>query len=115
MSKRIAIIGAGWYGCHIGLSLKHLGFDVTIFEKENDVLTRASGNNQFRLHLGFHYARNYTTRIQSRNGYQRFVERYPTLTKEWAHGNIYAVPGLDSLMDFQTYKLIMTEIGRAHV
>ena len=42
MSKRIAIIGAGWYGCHIGLSLKHLGFDVTIFEKENDVLTRAS-------------------------------------------------------------------------
>ena len=109
--NKIAIIGAGWYGCHIGLSLKHLGFDVTVFEKNEDVLTCASGNNQFRLHLGFHYARNYATRIQSRDGYQRFVERYPTLTKECQHGNIYAVPALDSLVDFKTYKLIMTASG----
>jgi len=109
--KKIAIIGAGWYGCHIALSLKELGFEVSVFERDSDVLTRASGNNQFRLHLGFHYARNYDTRIQSRNGYQRFVERYPTLTKEWENGNIYSVPTLDSLVDFKTYKLIMTASG----
>ena len=110
MSK-IAIIGAGWYGCHTALTLKQLGFDPHVFEREKDVLTAASGNNQFRLHLGFHYARHYDTRIQSRNGYQRFVERYPTLTKEWKHGNIYSVPALDSLVDFKTYKLIMTASG----
>lgn len=108
---KIAIIGAGWYGCHIGTTLKNMGIDVTVYETESDIFTKASGNNQFRLHLGFHYARNYTTRIQSRDGYQRFIERYPTLSSPTTWGNIYAVPGLDSLVDFKTYKIIMTSSG----
>ena len=109
--NKIAIIGAGWYGCHIGTTLKLHGIEVKVFEKEADIFTKASGNNQFRLHLGFHYARNYNTRIQSRDGYQRFVERYPTLSSEIPQGNIYSVPKLDSLIDFKTYKLIMTASG----
>lgn len=108
---KIAIIGAGWYGCHIASSLLSLGIDAEVFEKESDILTRASGNNQFRLHLGFHYARNYDTRIQSRDGYQRFIERYPTLSSKTQNGNIYSVPKLDSLIDFKTYKTIMTSSG----
>ena len=109
--KKIAIVGAGWYGCHIASTLKLIGFDVTVFEKEDEIFTKASGNNQFRLHLGFHYARNYDTRIQSRDGYQRFIERYPTLSSTAEYGNIYAVPKTDSLIDFKTYKLIMTSTG----
>ena len=70
----------------------------------------ASGNNQFRLHLGFHYPRHYGTRAQSRDGFMRFVERYPQLSRE-VNENIYAVPREDSLVDFATYRLIMTSSG----
>ncbi len=110
MTLRVGIIGAGWYGCHIGLSLKALGFDVKIYDRNSRALHDASGNNQFRLHLGFHYARHHGTRIQSRDGFMRFMERYPGLSREVPE-NIYAVPRFDSLIDFPTYRLIMTSSG----
>lgn len=110
MTFRFGVIGAGWYGCHIASSFRSLGFDVTVFEAKDDVLMCASGNNQFRLHQGFHYARNYRTRLQSRDGYMRFLERYPHLS-EPVETNLYAVPDRDSLMDFLTYRLIMTSSG----
>lgn len=111
MSFRIGIVGAGWYGCHLGSSLASLGFEVTVFDRHERLLVEASGNNQFRLHLGFHYARHAETRIQSRDGFQRFVERYPSLSVEAPHRNIYAVPRYQSLMDFPTYKLVMASSG----
>ncbi len=110
MSFKFGIIGAGYYGCHIATSFKALGFDVTVFDGEETLLSRASGNNQFRLHQGFHYARNYRTRVQSRDGYMRFIERYPTLSDPIQH-NLYAVPNNESLIDFITYRLIMTSSG----
>lgn len=110
MSHTVAIIGAGWYGCHIAATLINLGFDVTVFERNDRVFHEASGNNQFRLHLGFHYARHHGTRVQSRDGYMRFLERYPALSGEIPQ-NVYAVPLKDSLVDFATYKLVMTATG----
>ena len=110
MDAKVAIVGAGWYGCHLGLMLDAMGCDVSIFEKNNDILSEASGNNQFRLHLGFHYARHNRTRIQSRDGYARFTERYPTLSRPIAD-NLYVVPKYDSLVDFDTYRLIMFSSG----
>jgi hypothetical protein len=110
MSYHFAIIGGGWYGCHIGASLRALGFKITLFDQHNRLLHEASGNNQFRLHLGFHYPRHYATRMQSREGFSRFVERYPGLSRPVAD-NIYAVPTGDSLIDFLTYRIIMTSSG----
>lgn len=110
MATSIAIIGAGWYGCHIGMSLRAIGFDVTVFDRHPRPLHEASGNNQFRLHQGFHYPRHHGTRVQSRDGFLRFQERYPNLSREIGE-NIYAVPREDSLIDFSTYRLIMTASG----
>jgi hypothetical protein len=107
---KFAVIGAGFYGLHIATRLKALGLEVKVFEKADDILTFASGNNQFRLHLGFHYARNFRTRQQSRDGYFRFLERYGKLT-EVIPENYYMVPQGDSLVDFPTYKLIMMSSG----
>lgn len=107
---KIAIIGAGWYGCHLASSFKALGFEVLVFEKSDQILSAASGNNQFRLHQGFHYARNHRTRLQSREGYSRFIERYAKLSLPISN-NIYAVPEKDSLMDFLTYRMIMSATG----
>lgn len=110
MSRRIAVIGGGWYGCHIASSLMALGFSVRLFEQNERLLHEASGNNQFRLHLGFHYPRHAGTRIQSRDGFSRFMERYSDLSRPILQ-NIYAVPTSTSLIDFETYKLIMTATG----
>lgn len=110
MSLSFAIIGGGWYGCHIAVSFRALGFNVTVFEQNHRLLHLASGNNQFRLHIGFHYPRHYTTRRQSRDGFSRFVERYPALSRPVSQ-NIYAVSHNDLLIDFLTYKLIMTSSG----
>lgn len=110
MSLKIAVIGGGWYGCHIAHTLDSLDFEVEVFEKNNDIFLEASGNNQFRLHLGFHYARDYRTRLQSRDGYHRFLERYENLTAE-IEDNLYIVPENDSLIDFMTYKVIMLTSG----
>jgi hypothetical protein len=107
---KFAVIGAGFYGLHIATRLRALGLEAKVFEKADKVLAFASGNNQFRLHLGFHYARNFRTRQQSRDGYFRFLERYGKLTKE-VYENFYLVPQGDSLIDFPTYKLIMMSSG----
>ena len=107
---RIAIIGAGWYGCHLSCTLAALGLDVTVYEQHTRLLHEASGNNQFRLHQGFHYPRHHGTRMQSRDGFTRFVERYPDLSIARPH-NIYAISEHESSMDFHTYRLIMTATG----
>jgi len=110
MGIAVAVIGAGWYGCHIAATMKTLGFETVVFEQNRRLLHEASGNNQFRLHLGFHYARHHGTRVQSRDGYGRFQERYPELSREVVE-NVYAVPRSESLIDFPTYRLIMTSSG----
>lgn len=110
MTYRIAIIGAGWYGCHVGLSLLSLQMQVDIYEKADRVMQMASGNNQFRLHQGFHYARHHGTRMQSRDGFIRFTERYGNLSSA-VSDNLYAVPRGSSIIDFDTYKLIMVSSG----
>ena len=77
---KFAVVGAGFYGLHIATRLKALGLETKTFEKGDDIMRFSSGNNQFRLHLGFHYARNFRTRQQSRDGYFRFLGRYDKLT-----------------------------------
>tara|TARA_B100000900_G_C20559302_1_gene708164 strand:+ start:355 stop:1398 length:1044 start_codon:yes stop_codon:yes gene_type:complete len=87
---KIAIIGSGWFGCHIGLKLKEKNFNIKIFEKGNDIFFNSSGNNTNRLHLGFHYPRSIKTRDMSYKGYKRFVKEYPKLSTKIKE-NIYAI------------------------
>jgi hypothetical protein len=107
---KIAIIGAGWYGCHLSISLLQKGHEVKIFEKEGHTISGASRYNQNRLHQGFHYPRDYETRRQSLEGFSWFVEHYGHLTKEIKH-NVYGVADTQSLVDFETYKQVMTATG----
>jgi 2-polyprenyl-6-methoxyphenol hydroxylase-like FAD-dependent oxidoreductase len=50
---KFAVIGAGFYGLHIASRLRALGLETKVFDKAHDILSFASGNNQFRLHWGF--------------------------------------------------------------
>ncbi|KAL9651346.1 hypothetical protein ABK040_001298 [Willaertia magna] len=107
---KIAIIGAGWYGCHLALVLKEEGHEVTIYEKNSEIFRGASGYNQFRLHQGLHYPRSYITRKQTLEGYKHFISRYECLTTS-VDFNLYGVSQQGSLLDFGTYKQIMDATG----
>jgi FAD dependent oxidoreductase len=74
--KRIAVIGAGIFGSTIAIRLAKNGFDIDLFETENDVLQAASGINQYRLHRGYHYPRSKETALSSKQSYRLFCEEY---------------------------------------
>ncbi len=57
---RVAVIGAGLFGCNVALELSPF-CDVTLFEKNDDILLEASFVNQTRHHLGYHYPRSSET------------------------------------------------------
>ena len=101
----IRIIGAGWYGCYIGMFLMAKGHEVTIFEKEAAPFLGASGFNQSRLHLGFHYPRSQATRSASYLGYKLFHEIYPSLIQP-VLCNIYCI-AQGSLIDFKSYLAVL--------
>lgn len=106
----VCVVGGGLYGCHIAATLKSFGITVTLVEARERLLDGASGNNQFRLHQGFHYARSFPTRLQSRDGFHRFKERYPRFSRPIAR-NLYAIVEGESYVDFRTYRGIMSGSG----
>jgi hypothetical protein len=103
---QIKVIGAGIYGCHLTLSLKELGYRVELFESKNKIFQGASGNNQFRLHHGFHYPRNAVTRRQSKEGFKLFKDQYGDFCLPISD-NLYSVVKDRSITDFETYKSVM--------
>ena len=104
--RKIAVVGAGWYGCHLASELIRMGEDVTIFEQSDKVFNGSSGFNQFRLHLGFHYPRSSKTRAQVVESYRRFVDRYPHLIYPVTK-NVYGIANVESMVDYNTYRIIM--------
>jgi hypothetical protein len=102
---KIAIIGGGWLGCHIGSKLKEK-YDVTIFEK-SDIFNSSSFYNQNRLHKGFHYSRNQKTRKLCYDTFDLFINDYKHLIDDIPN-NYYVIPQDKSLIDFGTFKSIFT-------
>jgi hypothetical protein len=56
--------------------LAQQGAEVILFEQASDLLTRASYNNQARLHNGYHYPRSFSTAYRSRLNFSRFLHDY---------------------------------------
>jgi glycine/D-amino acid oxidase-like deaminating enzyme len=73
------IVGGGAYGCYLALKLVELAPSarVLLVERENDLLLRASFNNQARIHNGYHYPRSLLTALRSRINFSRFIQEFP--------------------------------------
>lgn len=99
---RIRVLGAGWYGCHIGLALSEAGHDVEVHELHDHIFAGASGGIPARLHLGFHYPRSRVTRAACQEHVEAFMVRYPMLTAG-VPVNLYAIAADRSLVDFDQY------------
>ena len=68
---KIGIIGGGIFGitCAIKIATEH---EVTIFEKNDDILKSASDTHQCRIHRGYHYPRSDKTTHELLNSESSF-------------------------------------------
>ena len=66
-SMKIRVLGGGFYGCHIALSLIRDGHIVELHEVADRLFSGASGNIPARLHCGAHYPRSKLTRDACRD------------------------------------------------
>ena len=73
--KKIAVIGAGFFGCTIALVLSKR-FKVDLYERKPDILNEASMCNQFRFHLGYHYPRSIKTVNEIKKSNKSFIKFY---------------------------------------
>lgn len=99
---KIRVLGAGFYGAHIGLALKRAGHDVEIHEIAQHIFAGASGAIPARLHIGCHYPRSRMTRAACLDHHKEFMAEYGFLTRA-VPVNIYAIAANHSLVDFDQY------------
>ena len=53
---RVGVLGGGLQGCCVAIELANRGVDVTIFDKNEALLSRAAIANEGKIHLGYMYA-----------------------------------------------------------
>ena len=108
--KSICIIGGGFYGCYIAKKINenHKNVQVEIFEKNSDLLSEAGKNNQYRLHLGFHYPRSFQTIKQTQEGSKIFIREFKNFVSK-PKKNIYLIHK-KSLIKFTSYKKIFRRL-----
>lgn len=73
----VAIIGGGFFGMYIAEHLALRGKSVSLFERGDETMQRASYVNQARVHNGYHYPRSLLTAMRSRASFPRFVSEFP--------------------------------------
>jgi len=105
------VIGGGFYGAAIAVYLaKRRHLNVIVIERENALLTRASYNNQARVHNGYHYPRSFTTAYRSRLNLPNFVRDCPDAIKK-DFTKIYAIARHNSKVTPKQFIRFCNEIG----
>lgn len=84
---RVAVLGGGLMGCCAALVLAERGTRVTLFDRADQLIARASLHNEGKIHLGYVYAGDAsfsTARIMVRGAlrFSPFLERYLELSPE---------------------------------
>lgn len=69
---RVAVVGGGVFGATAAVHLARSGCRVELYERCSDLLMGASGSNQNRLHVGYHYPRSIETALSSREAERDF-------------------------------------------
>jgi len=108
--QKIAIIGAGIFGCSIALELDKEGYEIFLFEKENDILQLATKNNHNRIHFGYHYPRSLETVKQSLDGLLSFLTKYSDAIL-FGFENYYSIAKEGSLTNAKQFKEFCKEAG----
>jgi glycine/D-amino acid oxidase-like deaminating enzyme len=106
----VAVIGGGFYGCMLAVHLRSAGARVTLFEKHDDILLRASHANQARVHNGYHYPRSLLTGLRSRVNFPRFVAEFPDCVDS-SFEKVYAIAARHSHVTARHFVNFCARIG----
>lgn len=100
---KICVVGGGFYGCYLAIRLKkkYSKSKIFIYEKNNDILKESAINNQYRLHLGFHYPRSNKTIKETFFGAKLFKKEFKNYIY-FPKKNIYAIHK-NSKITFKNY------------
>jgi len=106
------VVGGGFYGAAIAIYLaRQRGFRrIVLVEREGQLLSRASYNNQARVHNGYHYPRSFTTAYRSRVNLPSFVRDWPSVVKR-DFIKLYAIARRNSKVTAQQFERFCREIG----
>lgn len=106
------VIGGGFYGSAIAIYLsRSRGFrKVLLVEREATLLSRASFNNQARIHGGYHYPRSFTTAYRSRLRVPAFVRDWPE-AMERRFTSLYAIARQNSKVTARQFERFCREVG----
>ena len=110
-NKSVCIIGGGFYGCYIAKKITEnfKNINVELYEKNSNLITEAGKNNQYRLHLGFHYPRSIDTIRQTQEGSKIFIKEFNKFISK-PKKNIYLIHK-KSLVSFKRYKKIFRKLN----
>ena len=106
----VIVIGGGFFGCNIASFSKKLSNNVLIIEKESELLTRASFNNQARVHNGYHYPRSFITAKRSHANFSRFIEEYNFSIYD-SYQSIYAISQNNSSVSSSQFVNFCKRVG----
>lgn len=76
MAYDAIVIGGGFIGISLALHLRKTLPRILLIERERDLLTRASFQNQARVHGGYHYPRSYLTGLRCQANFARFANEF---------------------------------------
>ena len=111
MFPKIAVIGGGIFGCTTAWKMAKDGYDVTLYEKNDDIISQASYVNQYRLHRGYHYPRSKETAEQSQWGEHSFLQEYGDAIVNGDIEHYYAIAKEDSLVSSEEYKEFLDDLS----
>lgn len=107
--KKVLIIGGGLFGCTTAIELSN-HFDVTLIEKDSELMINASKCNHNRIHYGYHYPRSIETAKQSLEGILLFENYYKdSIVSNFK--NYYAIGKYNSKVNSQQYKIFCDTVG----
>ena len=112
--RKIAVIGGGIFGCTTAWKLAKEGYDVTLYEKNDDIISQASYVNQYRLHRGYHYPRSKDTAIQSQWGETSFIKEYGEAIVNGDIEHYYCIAKEDSKVNAEQYKEFLDDMNLYH-
>lgn len=104
------IIGGGFYGCCLALYLSSISNRITLIERENDLMNRASKVNQARVHAGFHYPRSTMTAVKSMILSKQFISDFPDAIID-NFQMLYALPSTKSKISAKRFWRTYSEMG----
>jgi hypothetical protein len=106
------VIGGGFYGSYIAnyLSETRSLSNVLLVEQSDRLLSKASVNNQARVHGGFHYPRSFTTGFRSSINKESFVSEFKDAVN-FNFSNYYAISKINSKVTSKQFSNFCKQIG----